>query len=162
MIVQLMGNVKFPITLDPTVWIFDDRKILLEEAFSTEKHTETADSETIKTADRLNRELYQQKVRPPVNKSITKYEREKILKNSYVMPIHDFLDHAEILEEAQDVTLVTKSGEKTISLTALHNCYLLFSVDGKPLITDGPVHLLFKDGSNQDAPITGIEKIIIN
>lgn len=157
-----MGNVKFPITLDPTVWIFDDRKILLEEAFSTEKHTETADSETIKTADRLNRELYQQKVRPPVNKSITKYEREKILKNSYVMPIHEFLDHAEILEEAQDVTLVTKSGEKTISLTALHNCYLLFSVDGKPLITDGPVHLLFKDGSNQDAPITGIEKIIIN
>lgn len=33
MIVQLKGNVQFPITLDPTVWIFDDRKIKLEEAF---------------------------------------------------------------------------------------------------------------------------------
>ena len=31
MIVQVNGNVKFPITLDPSVWIFDDRKVLLEE-----------------------------------------------------------------------------------------------------------------------------------
>src|SRR5690625_6189198 len=32
-IVQLAGNVGYPITLDPTVWIFDDRKVLLEEEF---------------------------------------------------------------------------------------------------------------------------------
>lgn len=37
MIVQLKGNVQFPITLDPTVWIFDDRKIKLEEAFLPDK-----------------------------------------------------------------------------------------------------------------------------
>ncbi|MDY0408070.1 hypothetical protein [Paracerasibacillus soli] len=34
MIVQLTGNITYPITLDPTVWIFDDRKIKLEEAFN--------------------------------------------------------------------------------------------------------------------------------
>ncbi len=33
MIIQIKGNVKYPITLDPSVWIFDDRKILLEDAF---------------------------------------------------------------------------------------------------------------------------------
>lgn len=33
LIIQIKGNVKYPITLDPSVWIFDDRKILLEDAF---------------------------------------------------------------------------------------------------------------------------------
>ena len=33
-IIPVKGAVKFNITLDPTVWIFDDRKIDLDEFFS--------------------------------------------------------------------------------------------------------------------------------
>ncbi|MGP4106852.1 hypothetical protein [Virgibacillus sp. L01] len=163
MIVPITGNVTYSITLDPTVWIFDDRKILLDEAFSKkENEQQVEDNELENASKRWNRAVYQQKINPPVNKSISRFEREKILVNSYVMPINEFVDHAEIKENATDVTLVTNKGEEHISLEALQNCYLLFALEGKPLKEEGPVHLFYKDGSNKDNPITGIEKIIIN
>ncbi len=34
-----------------------------------------------------------------------------------------------------------------------------FSQDGKPLTEDGPVHLLFADGSNVENPIKNIRAI---
>lgn len=163
MIVQLAGNVNYAITLDPTVWIFDDRKVLLEEAFveqKDEEHTEVDELEM--AANRWSQEVYQQRVRPPVNKSITRFERDKILKNSYVMPIYEFLSHAEVKPDSTDVTLTTINGDVNITLSELQACYLLFAVSGKPVKSDGPVHLYFKDGSNQDNPITGIQKITIN
>lgn len=58
--------------------------------------------------------------------------------------------------------LVTKRKEIVISIADLYNSYLLFALDGKPLTEDGPVHLLFKDGSNKDNPIKGVTKIKIS
>ncbi|MFC4556978.1 hypothetical protein ACFO3D_01990 [Virgibacillus kekensis] len=162
MIVPITGNVTYSITLDPTVWIFDDRKVLLEEAFSDQLNNQEEGDELEKASQRWSREVYQQKINPPVNKSISRFERDKILENSYVMPINEFVDHAEIKDDAKDVTLLSGSGETTISLENLKNSYLLFAIDGKPLQEEGPVHLYFQDGSNKDNPIKGIEKIIVN
>lgn len=162
MIVPILGNVTYKITMDPTVWIFDDRKVLLEEAFQDEKNEEHQEDEELKKAsERWDRAVHQ-KINPPVNKSISRFEREKILVNSYVMPIQDFVEYAEIKNDATSVTLSTKSGDIEISVDELLDSYFLFAVDGKPLKTDGPVHLYFKDGSNKDNPIIGVEKIIIN
>lgn len=36
-IVMIEGNVKYKITLDPSVWIFDDRKIDLKQYFQNEQ-----------------------------------------------------------------------------------------------------------------------------
>ena len=36
-IVFINGKVKFPITIDPLVWIFDDRKVEIDTYFSNEK-----------------------------------------------------------------------------------------------------------------------------
>ncbi|MFF2266623.1 peptidyl-prolyl cis-trans isomerase, partial [Lysinibacillus fusiformis] len=33
---------------------------------------------------------------------------------------------------------------------------LKYSQDGKPLFEDGPVHVLFKNGSNVDSPIKNV------
>src|SRR5690625_4348311 len=163
MIIQLKGQVEFPITLDPTVWIFDDRKVLLEDAFNQQvEEVNRSDDELEKAADRFNREVYRTSVKPPVNKSITRFEREKILKNSYVMPLQEFLLHAEVKPDSKDVTLTTVNGLINISLHKLEECYLLFAIKGKPVTEEGPVHLYFKDGSNKDSPITGITKITIN
>lgn len=163
MIVQLTGNINYNITLDPTVWIFDDRKVLFEEAFSNSQDKEQVEIDALEiTANRWSQEVYQHRTRPPVNKSISKFEREKILKNSYVMPIYEFLSHAEVKPNTTDVTLVTLNHDVNITLAELQDCYLLFAIKGKPLKNDGPVHLYFKDGSNQDNPITGIQKIIVN
>lgn len=161
MIVPITGNVKFSITMDPTVWIFDDRKIILEEAFTLQEQSVEED-EITKAAKRWDRELYHQKVKPPVNKTLTKFEREKVLDHSYVMPLADFLGHAEIKSNAKSATLVTAKKEIEISLQQLQECYLLFAKNGKPLIADGPVHILFKDGSNKDNPIKNVQKISIN
>lgn len=163
MIVPLTGNVNYPITLDPTVWIFDDRKVLLEEAFKERKKDIIDQNESLKkTAANFDREVSQQIKNPPVNKSITRYEREKILVNSYVMPIKVFLGHAEVKLDAVDVTLETQTKDIKVSLEGLENSYLLFAIKGKPLLEDGPVHLYYQDGSNKDNPIKGIKKIIIN
>ncbi|MUK89569.1 hypothetical protein GMD78_14470 [Ornithinibacillus sp. L9] len=163
MIVPIIGNVTYSITMDPTVWIFDDRKILLDEAFSNQvQNNENQEDELEKAATRWDREVYHQKVNPPVNKSISRLEGEKILTESYVMPIQHFLNHAEINPEGSEAILVTTNGEITISLQELNDSYLLFALNGKPLKEDGPVHLIYKDGSNRDNPIKGVQKIKIN
>ncbi|MDL4841305.1 hypothetical protein [Aquibacillus rhizosphaerae] len=161
-IIQLMGNVTYPITLDPTVWIFDDRKITFDQAFQPYTQQKEPESDELKKAsERFNKEIYQHKIKPPVNKSIARFEREKILVSTYVMPIIDFLQTAEIKNNAQQARLVTQNGEEIITLTELRNCLLLFAEDGKPLSDFGPVHLYFGDGSNKEKPIKGINKIVI-
>ncbi|UFU00898.1 hypothetical protein KO561_08180 [Radiobacillus kanasensis] len=161
MIVEIEGKVQYPITLDPTVWIFDDRKVLLEEAFKTESNEDVVTDELEQASLRFDREVYQQKVKPPVTNSIAKYNRKELLENSYVMPIRDFLNTAEIKPEANSVELVSRFGNETISIDQLRNSLLLFSNAGKPLYDDGPIHLYFKDGSNQESPIKGISRIIL-
>lgn len=161
MIVPITGNVTYNITLDPTVWIFDDRKILFENAFKTDTNKETKQSEASKTEQRWGREVYQEKVKPPVHNTVKRYDKKEILSSSYVIPINDFLINAEIKEDATKVTLVTDQGEQSITIQQLENSYLLFAIKGKPVRDRGPVQLYFKDGSNQDNPIKGISEIKI-
>ncbi|MEN2766578.1 hypothetical protein [Ornithinibacillus xuwenensis] len=160
MIVPIIGNVAYSITMDPTVWIFDDRKIILEEAFNESDKLEESDT-LQEAAERWDRAISRQE-KPPVNKSLSRHEREDILKYSYVMPIDDFLNHAEINSDATHATIATDSGEVRITLQELYESYLLFAIDGKPLTDDGPVHLMYKDGSNRDTPLKGVNKIVIN
>src|SRR5690625_7115119 len=146
-IVQLAGNVGYPITLDPTVWIFDDRKVLFEEAFiKKEESTHTYErNELDEAAERWNRAIHLSDARPPVNKSITRFEREKILKNSYVMPIQEFIVHAEVADDAKDVTLITDDKDVLISLVQLRNFYLFFVIKRKSIKVNDLVILYITD-----------------
>lgn len=160
MIIQLKGNVKFPITLDPTVWIFDDRKIVLEEAFNDSKK----DCDVKENNVRKQAEIFEQeynRVKPPVNNSIKRFDKKKVLMNSYVMPIKDFLHHAEMYKDAVRAILKTDSDNIVITVEQLEKALLLFALNGKPLIDNGPVHLYFGDGSNKDSPIQNIQQITI-
>ncbi|MCD5322543.1 MULTISPECIES: hypothetical protein [Pontibacillus] len=163
MIIQLTGNVNYSITLDPTVWIFDDRKVAFEEAFTFQTTKEASEEDEIKKASQFwDREVYQQKLDPPVNKSISRYDKKKILEGTYVMPIHHFLKNAEINNDAKKALLVTDTGETAITLDELNQSLFLFSQDGKPLNQKGPVHVYFQDGSNKDEPVKGVQKIVID
>ncbi|RKQ16398.1 hypothetical protein D8M05_07635 [Oceanobacillus bengalensis] len=163
MIVPIVGNVSYSITLDPTVWIFDDRKVLLEEAFTIKANTTDKD-DVVKAAERWDREVSTQFSKPPVNRSISRREGETFLENSYVMPIYDFIHNAEINTDAKNATLVTWNDESDVTLTIdeLESGYFLFAMDGKPLKEDGPVHFLYGDGSNKDNPIKHVKKIHIH
>ncbi|GEL76018.1 hypothetical protein [Tenuibacillus multivorans] len=159
LIVQIEGNVKHPITLDPTVWIFDDRKILLEEAFKLKQ--DGAENDSAQDDMPWNRDQYQQQLNPPINNSINKLEGKKALENSYLMPINYFLPNSKPNENAMKAILHTDNGEKEITIEQLNQSLLLFALDGKPLKEDGPVHLYFGDGSNQNTPFKGINRIEI-
>src|SRR5699024_150889 len=121
------------------------------------------DDQPAKTAELFNQEIYfQKKIKPPVNKSLNRYEREQALKHSYVMPLEHFIKNAEINESAERVILKTDGDDNVISKEQLESSYLLFAFNGKPLKDDGPVQLYFGDGSNQHDPIKGIKEIIID
>lgn len=62
-IIQIKGNVKFPITLDPGVWIFDDRRIDLNTYFDQGRKEENIEEDYVKKQQingngRFRRELY--------------------------------------------------------------------------------------------------------
>ncbi|HLR07813.1 MAG TPA: hypothetical protein VK136_00950 [Bacillota bacterium] len=162
MIVPITGNVVYPITLDPSVWIFDDRKIEFEKAFATSYEPEDGDDELKKAAERWNKEVSPKNYISTTNRGIGRSERKEILKRSYVMPIKPFIENAEPKSNARHAILMTRFGNETIALERLKNSFLLFSKEGKPLKEDGPVHLYDRDGSNQNNPIKGIQKIIVD
>ncbi|KKE78096.1 hypothetical protein DTX80_07210 [Bacilli bacterium] len=165
MIVPIIGNVSYSITLDPTVWIFDERKVLLDEAFTKNTKSEEDIPNTQKLAERYNREVFQSNAKvPPVNKGLTKKEGEEILKNSYVMPLYDFVKNAEINDSAKSATFLSEDNQElvTIDIDQLVNGYFLFAIDGKPIKKDGPVYFIYGNGMNKNDPIKNIKKIKIN
>ncbi|SER97222.1 hypothetical protein SAMN04487944_11429 [Gracilibacillus ureilyticus] len=153
MIIQIKGNVKFPITLDPSVWIFDDRKIILEEAFNKKQMEENTEEFSGQDSNRI---------KPQVHNSIKKFNKNELLNNSYVMPIYDFVKNAEVNENASMVTLKSDNNSIDISVEQLLNGLLQFSIDGKQIVNEGPAYFYFKDGSNKDNPIKNVKEIYIH
>ncbi len=160
MIVPITGNVNFSITLDPSVWIFDDRKVKFEDAFKSDIEMPAEKEFIFSSADRFDREIFQA---TNDNRPISKAEEKEILQNSYVMLLEPFLKAAEVSENTVDATIVQTNGnQQNLTIEQLMHTYLLFSWKGKQLTEDGPVHLYFTDGSNKDNPIKYVSKIIIN
>jgi hypothetical protein len=153
-ILPIKGKVKFKITLDPGVWIFDDRRLDLNTYFLTEPQEKNEEEEYIQvTSKHWEREIREGAVFPPTLKTERKFEKEKVLTGTFGIPFRSFLENAEPFEEA--TTLIIETAEKEVSLTLLQGYELIlgFSKDGKPLKEDGPVHVYFGDGSNKDNPI---------
>ncbi|MFC4404703.1 hypothetical protein [Gracilibacillus xinjiangensis] len=153
MIIQIKGKVKYPITLDPSVWIFDDRKILLKDAFNSNKIEGISEEFSGQDSNR---------VKPQVHNSIKKFNKNELLNNSYVMPIYDFIKNAEVNESASKATLKTDQDTFDISLDQLLKGLLQFAIDGKQIVKDGPAYFYFSDGSNKDKPIKNIKEIYID
>lgn len=155
-IVTIHGKTKHTITIDPTVWIFDDRKIDLNEWEGEEK----------RESDEL--EKYKKNISAQWDKEITegaqiprrdqtnriRNKKEALIDGTFGMPFAPFLDNATPLEEASKVVIETK--DKTTYIVSLEEARKLvigFSKNGKPLQEDGPVHVYYGDGSNKEQPI---------
>ncbi|TDQ42277.1 hypothetical protein [Aureibacillus halotolerans] len=139
-IVLIRGNVKFPITLDPSVWIFDKAKIDLDEFFAI------GEAAITKSDARSDQRM-------------TKKERDEVLEKSFAMAIAPYIERSEPDTEAKSIRIhhsehVTDVPfEKGISMVAA------FSNHGKPLRDDGPVHLYFADRTNQQDPFRNVTTI---
>ncbi len=157
-IVPIKGNVTFPITLDAGVWIFDDRKVDLTTYFS--RTTEAIDEleEYTKAVSRhWSREIQEGATYPPTLKTEKKYEKERILTGTFGIPFAPFLKNAEPHADATTVVIETDNGEYALPITEARDLILGFSLNGKPLKENGPVHAYNGDGSNKREPITSVK-----
>ncbi|MGB8002415.1 MAG: peptidyl-prolyl cis-trans isomerase [Anaerobacillus sp.] len=160
-IIPIKGKVNYAITLDASVWIFDDRKIELEEFLKFDGSTEKNENDYIRVqAERWERE--RTGIKPPVNKSIKRFEKERVLTGSFVIPLKPFLSNADPTNEGQKVQLDTSHGEQyVLTMEEAMNGFLRFSKDGKPLREDGPTHFYLGDGSNASEPYKDIAGITV-
>lgn len=150
----ISGNAKYTITLDPGVWIFDDRRIDLTTYFGTKKaNSDSIEEYTKAVSKHWDREIMEGAVFPPTLKSEKKFEKEKVLTGTFGISLKPFLLNAEPASDAQTLVIHTPNKEYEFSLEEAYDLILGFSKEGKPLSSDGPVHVYLGDGSNQDHPI---------
>lgn len=156
-IIPIKGKVKYKITLDPGVWIFDDRKVDLTTYF---QQAEPADSQleeyTKAISKHWDREIMEGAVHPPTLKTESKFQKEKILNGTFGIPFRPFLANSEPEVDAEFVVIECGNGEVKLSLEESYGLILGFSKEGKPLKEDGPLHAYYRDGSNFDHPIKNI------
>ncbi|WP_066176343.1 hypothetical protein [Bacillus marinisedimentorum] len=161
-IIVIEGNVEYKITLDPGVWIFDDRKVEMDQAFANKSSSRNEEDDDRSIARQWDRETRVDAVEPPVEMSTDKFKKEKLLDGTYAMVLEPFLDNAGPREGSKSLIIETRDGQETaVPITDAFGLILAFSEDGKPLREDGPVHIYFADGSNRHNPIKNAVKLIV-
>ena len=159
-IISITGAVQYKLTLDPTVWIFDDRKLDLTTYFEQGKEVVDDEKYLREVGAHWSREIMEGAVFPPTLKTEHKFDRKGMLTGTFGIEIKPFLENASILDTATEVVFETRDGASYIfSIEEAKTLIFKFSQDGKPLLEDGPVHIIFGDGSNRDNPIKNIAAI---
>ncbi len=129
-IIVLTGKVKFTITLDPGVWIFDDRKVDMDAYFSEPApqptEAEQEDEEIKKLSAFWDREIQEGAVFPPTLKTERRFLKEKIITGSFGMPFAPFLRNAEPHEDASELVIETEHGETVIPLEKAYDLIFAF------------------------------------
>ncbi|AYC29120.1 peptidyl-prolyl cis-trans isomerase [Paenisporosarcina cavernae] len=160
-IIPIKGNVKYTITLDPTVWIFDDRKIDLTTYFVEERVE--IDPNLAYTKDmsaHWSREIMEGATVPPTLKTEKKYEKTKMLTGTFGILLEPFIKNAEPAADATQLIFETTDGiDHAFAFQDLNTILLQYSLEGKPLNEDGPVYVLKTDGSNRNNPIKNVSAI---
>jgi len=160
-IIPIKGEVAYKITLDPSVWIFDDRRIDLD-TFFTDLHIEKDElaEYTKSMSAHWSREIMEGATYPPTIKTEKKYEKTKMLTGTFGIYLKHFLKNAEVNEHATSIVLETTTGEEhRFSLAEAEMIIFKFSQEGKQLIDDGPVYVLLEDGSNLNNPIKHVNAV---
>ena len=162
-ILPIKGAVNYTLTLDPTVWIFDDRRIDLDTYFQTAREHLDEDLEYTKvTSAHWSREIMEGATFPPTLKSEKKYEKTKMLTGTFGIHLKHFIKNAQPQPEAKEIVFESNDGEVySLPLEDVDQIILKFSHEGKPLKEDGPVHVLLEDGSNYESPYKNISTIRI-
>ena len=109
-----------------------------------------------------SREIMEGAVFPPTLKTERKFDRKGMMTGTFGMEIKPFLKNAELADGASEVVFeCTTDEEFAFPLQQAESFIFKFSQDGKPLLEDGPVHVLFADGSNVENPIKNVRAIRI-
>lgn len=135
--IQIKGAVNFQITLDSTTWIFDDRKVQIEDlengVFDGTKPIAFEDNRE------WNRAILEGQTNPPTLNSEIKYKKRAILEGSFVINMTPFFKNAEIQEGAQLIRLSNSDQSIDVPIDLLPYLFFQFSKDGKRLYDDNAV-----------------------
>lgn len=161
-IIMLKGKVKYTLTLDPSVWIFDDRKLDMDVFFEhpPEQKDET-EAYTKAVSKHWDREIQEGAVFPPTLKTEKKFKKQELVNGTFGILFAPFLANASPTEDAINVSFKTKDALISFSLEEAQKLIFGFSQDGKPLREDGPIYVYLSDGSNRNNPIKYVEEIIV-
>lgn len=162
-VIHITGNVQHPITLDPSFWIFDDRRLNLEHFFQKD-YVEKDELEEYKKSigKHWSREIMEGATFPPTLETEKEFELKKEITGTYGIYLHHFLKNAVPNEDAKTIIFENEDNEQfDFPIEMTEEFVLQYSIDGKPITEDGPAYLLLKDGSNQNQPIKNITVIKI-
>lgn len=157
-IIPIKGAVTYKLTLDPSVWIFDDRKLDLNTYFTNTTEEEDSDIKYMREVGaHWSREIMEGATFPPTLKSERKFDRQGMENGTFGMQIAPFLKNAVLTPEATNIVFECGNGEEhSFPIEEANQLIFQFSQEGKPLTEDGPVYLIFADGSNMENPIKNI------
>ncbi|MBI5972140.1 MULTISPECIES: hypothetical protein [Staphylococcus] len=135
--IQIKGAVKFPITLDSTTWIFDDRKVKIEDiesgVFDGTKPVNFEDNRE------WNRAILEGQTSPPTLNSEIKYRKRSVLEDSFAINMTPFFKNAEPYETATTIRLFNDNDSIEIPIELLPYLFFQFAKDGKRLYDDNSV-----------------------
>lgn len=140
MIIQIQGNIKFQITLDPSTWIFDDRKVTLEDALNN-----TDDGEEILFSDdrEWNRQIIEGTTKPPTLKSEKKFKKKELLEKTFIMNLSPFLEYTEPeRDEDAMIAFTHDNGTTILPYNEREQFFAQFSKEGKRLYDDNMIDIL--------------------
>ncbi|MGV3243685.1 hypothetical protein [Staphylococcus sp. 11261D007BR] len=135
--IQIKGRVQFPITLDSTTWIFDDRKVTIEDlergVFEGEKPIKFEDNRE------WNRAILEGQTNPPTLNSEIDYKKRAVLKDSFVINMTPFFKNAEPADDATAIRLSNESESIDVPFSLLPYLFFQFAKEGKRLYDDNAV-----------------------
>lgn len=141
-VILMKGAVVYPLTIDPSVWIFDERKIDL--------HTYSGDEEDFAsnpaaaylkgTGAQWDKEMAEGAT--PPSERISLVEERKALEGDYAMRLSSFIDNAKPLPNVSHMVIHRDQAESvTLTLAEANQAILQFAKSGKPIRENGPVLL---------------------
>ncbi|WP_232699663.1 hypothetical protein [Brevibacillus daliensis] len=151
-VIVVRGAVQFPITIDPTVWVFDDRKFELSAFSQYIKQQETSATQYIKAAGaHWDKEISEGATPPSERKTLA--EERKVLEGDYAVQFLPFLSNAEPYPEATQL-LIHRENKPTLTfpIEKAASIILQFAKDGRPIKENGPVLLYFVEELNEEKP----------
>lgn len=135
--IQIKGAVKFPITLDSSTWIFDDRKVRIEDlkqgVFDGEKPIKFEDNRE------WNRAILEGQTNPPTLNSEIEYKKRAVLEGSFAINMTPFFKNAEPYDHASIIRLSNENNHIDIPFNLLPYLFFQFSKEGKRLYKNDAV-----------------------
>lgn len=158
-VLPLKGEVKFPLHIDPTVWIFDDRKFDLDQWHPeiNEDNEDAQETYLKQVSSQWDKELIEGSA-PPPKEPIKRTKKEILTETTFGIPFKPFILNSEPNENAASLIVHTKTEDFEYPMDQALELMIGFSLKGKPININegGPIYIYHGDGSNRSNPIKNV------